>query len=152
MMPEMDGIELSKRMRAMNIGCIPTYIILLTARNDSEDIVKGLEAGANDYVTKPFNRRELQARIRVGTRVVDLQKELYKRAQELQEALSQIRMLQKILPICSYCKKIRDEKDSWHSVENYITSHTNSQFSHGVCPECFSRYLEPELDRLETKR
>ena len=68
---------------------------------------------------------------------------------ELRSALAEIKVLQDILPICSYCKKVRDDEDYWHTVESYISHHTNTRFSHDVCPECMRAHIEPELERLE---
>ena len=68
---------------------------------------------------------------------------------ELQAALAEIKVLRDILPICSYCKKVRDDNDYWHSVESYVAQHTNTRFSHGVCPECMRAHVEPTLARLK---
>lgn len=65
---------------------------------------------------------------------------------ELEESLAEIKTLQEILPICSYCRKIRDDEDYWHTVESYISQHTESQFSHGICPSCMTDLVEPLLD------
>ncbi|HEY9449900.1 MAG TPA: PAS domain S-box protein [Gemmatimonadaceae bacterium] len=67
---------------------------------------------------------------------------------ELQAALAEVRTLQEILPICSYCKKIRDDENYWQSVESYISRHTRTRFSHGVCPSCYQREVEPQFDVL----
>ena len=74
------------------------------------------------------------------------------RNKELTEALAEVKQLRGILPICSYCKKIRDDKDYWQSVEGYISHHTGSQFSHGICPECYEKHVQPELDKLKGER
>ncbi len=136
MMPEIEGVELCRRIRALPTTT-PPYLILLTAKSSNEDIVAGLEAGANDYLTKPFNRAELRARLQVATHVLELQRNLAERVSELETALSQVKQLQGLLPICSYCKKIRDEKNYWQRVECYLTEHTDVLFSHGICPECY---------------
>jgi PAS domain S-box-containing protein len=68
---------------------------------------------------------------------------------ELQTALAEVKMLQRILPICSYCKSIRDGENYWHAVESYISTHTNARFSHGICPECYATVVEPQLKSLE---
>ena len=135
MMPEMDGVEsLPGAMHRLGTEVEePTYVILLTAKDRTEDLVLGLESGANDYLVKPFDRRELQARLRVAERVVSLQHEVVDRVCELQEALAQIHQLQGLLPICSYCKKIRSDGDYWQQLEGYLSRHTGVQFSHGVC-------------------
>jgi DNA-binding response OmpR family regulator len=149
MMPEVDGIELCRRVRERLPR--PLYLILLTARGSKEDIVTGLDAGADDYVTKPFDREELRARLQVGVRIVTLQAELAERVAELQEALARVKQLQGLLPICSYCKKIRDDQNYWIQVEQYISEHSDAQFSHGICPACYRRYVQPELDKMRER-
>jgi len=99
-------------------------------------------------MTKPFDHRELQARIRVGQRVVELQKALMNRLRELEEALSKVKQLQGLLPICSYCKKIRNDQNYWENVEQYISIHSNAEFSHGICPVCYEKVTR-ELDGLK---
>ena len=68
---------------------------------------------------------------------------------ELQSALTEIEVLRDFLPICSYCRKVRDDDDYWLSVETYIARHTKTRFSHGVCPECMRTHVEPDLARME---
>lgn len=145
MMPGMGGVEICRRVRELGR---PTYVILLTARTGSEDIVEGLEAGADDYVTKPFNREELRARVQGGRRIVELQRSLAERVKELEQALARVKQLQGLLPICSYCKKIRDDGNYWRQVEAYISEHSEAIFSHGICPECFDKFVKPELSKL----
>jgi phosphoserine phosphatase RsbU/P len=140
MMPQLDGVEVCRLNQGLGRK-EPTYVILLTAKDRTEDVVMGLDSGANDYLIKPFERRELQARLRVAERTVALQHEVVDRVLELQAALAQIHQLQGLLPICSYCKKIRSDGDYWEQVEGYLSSHTGVQFSHGVCPECYERVL-----------
>ena len=135
MMPEIDGAELTRRTRALNRPS-PTYITLLTARVDRLSIVSGLQAGANDYLTKPVDLNELRARVEAARQMVDLQLQLAARVSELEEALSQVRRLEGLLPICAYCKKVRDEEDYWQEVEDYVCAHSEASFSHGVCPHC----------------
>ncbi|MEO0248372.1 MAG: response regulator [candidate division WOR-3 bacterium] len=151
MMPGLDGIEVCRKVREV-FSPTPTYIILLTARGQKEDIVAGLEAGADDYITKPFDRGELLARVQVGERVVQLQRNLADRVRELEDALSQVKQLQGLLPICSYCKKIRDDQDYWEQVEDYISKHTEVQFSHGICPDCYEQHVKPKLEQLRRQR
>ena len=146
MMPEIDGIEICRRVRAL-AAATPPYLILLTAMSGKEDVVTGLEAGANDYLTKPFDRAELRARVQVGAHVLELQENLAARVRELEAALSQVKQLQALLPICSYCKKIRDERNNWHRVESYIGEHAGVEFSHGVCPDCYTDVIQPQLDQ-----
>ena len=126
MMPGLDGIELCRRIRAASLPS-HLYVILLTARTSREDLVAGLEAGADDYLTKPFDPDELRARIHVGQRTLTL--------------IANIRQLTGLLPICSYCKRIRSDQNYWEQVESYITHHTDVRFSHGICPGCYERVI-----------
>ncbi len=145
MMPGMEGLEVCRRIREEE-SSRPIYIVMLTAKGRREDIVAGLEAGADDYVTKPFDEQELIARLRVGARIVELQSSLAERVRELEEALSRVQQLQGLLPICSYCKKVRDDSNYWQQVEGYVAEHSGVRFSHSVCPECFEKFVKPELE------
>lgn len=95
-MPEMNGVEVCRRVRQLNY-IIPPYLILLTVKNNEKDVVRGLQSGANDYITKPFNMDELRARLQIGLKMVKLQSDLAKRINELEEALSRTRKLQGLL-------------------------------------------------------
>ena len=144
MMPGMDGIEICRKLRTTP-GFELIYIILLTSRGEKEDLAMGLMAGANDYITKPFHPAELESRVRVGLRMVKLQTSLAVRIHELEEALSEVKRLQGLLPICSYCKKVRNEENYWQQVESYLSSHSDVKLTHGVCPDCYARMMK-ELD------
>jgi len=150
-MPGLDGLELCRRVRALARPQKP-YLIFVTAKARTQDIVTGLEAGADDYIVKPFNRDELRARVRVGFRMLELQAVLADRVQELEDALARVKQLQGLLPICSYCKKVRDDRNYWQQVETYIEGHSDAQFTHGICPECREKYVAPELERLRQVR
>ena len=147
-MPGLDGPEVCRRLRERTTPT-PTYVILLTSRDAPADIVAGLRAGADDYVTKPPHEEELVARVNVGARVVALQRTLADRVSRLEEALARVKQLQGLLPICSYCKRIRDDRNYWQQVESYLGAHADVQFSHSYCPECFERHVRPQLDALD---
>jgi DNA-binding response OmpR family regulator len=146
-MPGLDGPDVCRLLRERPTR-EPVYIILLTGRDDPADVVAGLGAGANDYVTKPFNPDELRARARVGEQVVGLQAELAGRVRELEAALAQVKRLQKLLPMCCYCKKVRDDSDYWQQLDEYFLEYSDVQFSHGICPTCLEREIR-HLDRDE---
>lgn len=146
MMPGIDGINICRKIRERS-DLVGLYVLLLTTRGSKNDIIQGLDAGANDYLTKPFDPDELMARIKVGERVLGLQVELADRVSELEAALAHVRQLQGIIPICSYCKNIRDDLDSWHQLEKYIVDNSEAQFSHGICPDCYENVVKPELER-----
>lgn len=148
MMPGVDGLEVCRRLRE-SCGEHPPYIIMLTSRSSSEDIVTGLEFGADDYLVKPYIVGELKARVGVGCRMVQLQDTLSAKIDELNEALASIRTLQGIIPICSYCRKIRDDQEGWRLLEEYVCAHTDAQFSHGICPDCLKQRFPGLADKVE---
>lgn len=140
MMPEIDGVQLC-RLTRQETGRPFVYLILLTAKGSKSDIATGLEEGADDYITKPFDPAELRARIRVGERIVRLEFDLQRKVQDLESALSRVRTLEDLLPICMYCKRVRDDQDYWHQIESYFHEHTGTDFTHGICPDCLREHL-----------
>lgn len=142
MMPGCNGLELCRRLRAQKR---PDYLILLTANTEKADIILGLQTGADDYMTKPFDKEELFARLQVGIRIVELQQNLANRVAELESALVRVKQLSGLLPICCYCKNIRNDQNYWQRVEDYVAANADVRFSHGVCPDCFEKVVEPQL-------
>ena len=135
----MNGFEICRRIKAdKELAELP--VIFMTALDSVEDKVAGFSAGAVDYITKPFQQTEVLARIH--THIT-----LKKRKKELEEALEEIKTLTGILPICSYCKQIRNDDGYWQQVEEYISQHSGALFSHGVCPSCYKK----EMARLDAK-
>ena len=144
MMPGLEGPSICRKVRAHSATAL-TYLLLVTARESIKDVVAGLEAGADDYVTKPFDPQVFRARLRVGKRIVELQSALAERVDELQDALARVRVLQGLLPICSYCKRIRDDRNYWQQLETYFTEHSDATFTHGVCPDCYEKRVKPQI-------
>jgi DNA-binding response OmpR family regulator len=136
-MPDLDGIEVCRRIRARRRPRY-TYVILVTMVGGKEPYLEGMNAGADDYFSKPFDPDELRARLRVAERVLDLQEELAN--------------LRGLLSICAYCKAIRDEDGRWLPVEQYLQKHTPTSFSHGICTHCYSSEVRPELARHRAAR
>ena len=133
MMPRLDGLELTRRIRGRQAERY-TWVMLLTALAGRERWLDGMAAGADDFVTKPLDRSELHARLRVAERVLGLQRE--------------VRQLEGLLPICSYCKRIREEDQRWSQVEEYVTRRTEAQFTHGICPDCYDRQVRAQIDAM----
>ena len=146
-MPQMEGIEVCRQARAIPV-LHPIFLILVTVRDSKQDVVAGLLAGANDYITKPFDKTELMARVKVGTQMVELQQTLTERVEELKVALHNVKQLSGLLPICSYCKKIRDDQNYWQQVESYVGKHSEAQFSHSICPVCYEEHIKPQMIQL----
>ena len=150
MMPEMDGPDVCRRVRK-ELPLSNMYLLLVTARESRGDVVAGLDAGADDYIIKPFDPEELRARVAVGARVLGLQQKLAERVEELQTALSNVKQLRGLLPICSYCKRIRGDDQYWQQVEGYVAEHSDAQFSHGICPPCYEK-VSAELDEFSRNK
>jgi DNA-binding response OmpR family regulator len=149
MMPGMDGPDVCRKVRS-ELPLANMYLLLVTARESRGDVVAGLDAGADDYIIKPFDPEELRARVAVGVRVLGLQQKLAERVAELQTALSSVKQLRGLLPICSYCKRIRGDDQYWQQVEGYIAQHSDAQFSHGICPSCYAT-ISAQLDAVSKK-
>ncbi len=135
LMPKLDGLELCRHVRART-GSEYTYFILLTGHDATEDNQRSAaDAGVDDFLTKPLNFEELWNRLRVAERIL--------------RYATQVRQLEEMMPICSYCKKIRDDKNYWQQIEGYINERTGSEFSHSVCPDCYQRVVAPELEKIK---
>lgn len=139
MMPGMSGVEVVRQIRAHTTVPQP-YLIMLTTKGEKSDLVAGLEAGADDYLVKPFHPAELKARVAAGIRLVEMQEQMAEKIRELYQALDDIKTLQGFLPICMHCKKIRNDKGYWEQVEAYVSRHSKAVFSHGICPECMRQH------------
>ncbi|MEY5016054.1 MAG: hypothetical protein RIS92_2412 [Verrucomicrobiota bacterium] len=125
MMPNCDGIQLCKRIRQSGKPDY-TYFILLTAIHTGRDNLRtAMDAEVDDFLPKPLDREMILMRLRVAERILDF--------------TTQLRRLKELIPICMYCKRVRDDSDYWQQVESYIHAHTGSNFSHGICPECYTR-------------
>jgi DNA-binding response OmpR family regulator len=135
MMPGRDGIDICRELRSQRRDAY-IYVMLVTTKTKAEDIVAGLEAGADDYLAKPYDPHELRCRVANGVRILELQSQLAKKIEELETAVGHVKHLQGLLPICMYCKKIRDDKDTWHRVETYIEKNSSAMFSHSLCEDC----------------
>jgi DNA-binding response OmpR family regulator len=147
-MPEMDGVQVCQAIRAQTREKY-TYILFLTARGQKKDIITALESGADDYLIKPFDPQELRSRLQVGLRVLKLEAALAGKIEELEAAMQHVKTLQGLLPICMYCKKIRDDTDAWHRLEPYIEQHSEAMFTHSVCSECREEHF-PKKEPQET--
>ena len=150
-MPKIDGLELVREVRALSTPR-PPYIIILSTKSETADVVAGLDAGADDYLVKPFDASELRARVEVGRRMLEMRAVLADKVQELALALDQVKTLRGIVPICANCKNVRDDQGYWNRVETYMRDHTGAEFSHAVCPDCMDK-LYPQLqERGRSKR
>ena len=150
-MPEMDGLELCQRVRAREDASF-MYVMLVTDRSDPEDVVAGIMAGANDFLSKPYDRAELRARLHAAQRVVDLERSLADRVRELEKALEEVETLRRLIPICMYCKNVRNEQQMWDEIEEYLREHANADCTHSICPTCYDDRVRPMLDEMHAEQ
>ncbi len=138
LMPKMDGLALTRRLRAHRADAY-TYIILLTANVQStENYYAAMEAGVDDFIEKPLDREKLWSRLRVAERILSY--------------THRIGRLEAMMPICSYCKKVRDGAEYWKQVEDYMQEQTGTTFSHSICPDCYEKIVKPQLEEMERKK
>lgn len=134
MMPEMDGLALCRAVRG-RVEADYVYFILLTSRTaDVDNQREAIEAGVDDFLSKPLNSQDIWMRLRVAERIL--------------RYATEVRQLEAFLPICGYCKKVRDDQNYWQQIESYINERTGTDFSHSVCPDCYQRVVIPELEKL----
>jgi sigma-B regulation protein RsbU (phosphoserine phosphatase) len=126
MMPELDGLAVCRAVRSTHRDHY-TIIILLTALGGKAHYLEAMKAGADDFITKPLDGEQLAARLAVAERILGLREH--------------VKHLEGILPICSHCKRIRDEKNEWKQLETYIAQRSEARFSHGICPECRTEHF-----------
>ncbi|PIE58491.1 MAG: response regulator [Desulfobulbus propionicus] len=134
-LPGMDGFETCRRIKKDTLlQDIP--IIFMTSLGHLKDKVRGFQVGGVDYIIKPFQNEEVLARIATQLAIQQLNRDLLDKNKKLEQALTEIRTLQGIIPICSCCKKIRDDTGYWQQVEQYLGTQTGARFSHSYCPKC----------------
>lgn len=136
-MPSMDGLELCRRVRARTAQEYVYFILLTSATASVENQREAADAGVDDFLNKPLDVNELWMRLRVAERILRF--------------ATQVRQLEAFLPICSYCKKIRDDQNYWTQIESYINERTGTDFSHSVCPDCYQRVVIPEIEKLRAE-
>lgn len=132
-MPRIDGLELCRRIRERG-GDYTYFILLSNVATTGDNLQQAMDAGVDDFLNKPAKKVELQARLHVAARILDY--------------ATQVRQLQEILPICGYCRKIRDDQNYWSQVEEYFGKEAGVNFSHGVCPDCYDRVVVPQLREI----
>ena len=137
-MPELDGLELCRRIKALDRES-PIHVIMLTARDTKRDILQGFDAGADDYITKPFNDDELRARIRVAERIVRIQSSLHESLQELRRALDLVESLQTTVMVCGNCQRVEGDDGQWRPLQQIVEEDMDFRFSKNICPQCLAK-------------
>jgi CheY-like chemotaxis protein len=138
MMPVMDGFEVCRLIKAES-GLCDIPVIFITSLNQIDEELRGLEMGAVDYIYKPYNINMVQLRVRNQLELKRHRDLIEQQRAELEKTLALLKRLEGIIPICMFCKKIRNDDDYWQQVEQYITEHSEALFSHGICPSCYEK-------------
>lgn len=134
-MPDLDGLELCRRVRSLRREEYTYFILLTSASRSHENIHAAAEAGVDDFLTKPINPDEMWMRLRVAARILGY--------------AGQVRELERLLPICAYCKKVRNDSNLWEAAETYLSSHAGLDLSHSICPDCFQKHVQAEIDAMK---
>ena len=145
MLPDILGTEVCAELRN-NTDHQQKYILLMSGfKTSSNDQADGLDAGADGYIARPVSNRELISRVNSMVRLIRAERERDHYILELEKAAEKIKVLSGIIPICMHCKQIRDDKGYWNQLEEFISKHSDAQFSHSLCDECLEKYY-PEED------
>ena len=136
----MNGIQAAHQVRIE----LSLPVIFLTANSDEAVLEKAKVSEPFAYLLKPFEERQLRTNIEMALYKSRMERERERLTRELQEALTTIKTLSGLLPICAWCKNVRDDSGYWMRVEQYVEAHSQATFSHSVCPDCASRYFGPE--------
>ncbi len=138
LMPKLDGLDFCRRVRERPQTDY-TFFVLLTANvYGKESYMEAMRAGIDDFLTKPLDRDQIWMRLRVAERIL--------------RYTTQISQLESMMPICSYCKKVRDDNNYWQQVETYISQRTGANFSHSVCPSCYNEVVRPQLEKIKSEQ
>jgi DNA-binding response OmpR family regulator len=138
LMPGVDGLDFCRKVRARE-RTEYTYFILLTANvQGNETYLEAMNAGIDDFLAKPLDRDQIWMRLKVAERIL--------------KYTTKIQALESMLPICSYCKKVRDDNNYWQQVETYVSEHMGASFSHSVCPRCYEEKVKPQLEEIKALR
>jgi len=147
-MPVLDGMEMSKEIKALDKN---SKIILTTAHSDASILINSIEVGIDKYIMKPLDMASLFSSVEKCAENIMLEKKIQQQNKEkdeliarLQDALANVKKLSGLLPICSSCKKIRNDNGYWKQIEGYIAEHSEAVFTHGLCPDCLKK-LYPKL-------
>jgi DNA-binding response OmpR family regulator len=143
-LPDVQGPALCRQFKA-DPFLKGVFVILISGmKTSSAEQADGLDVGADGYISRPLSNRELLSRINAMVRILVAGRERDRLILELRAALAKIKTLSGFLPICSHCKKIRDDQGYWTQVEVYVRDHSEAEFSHGVCPDCMKK-LYPDF-------
>ena len=127
MMPGLDGLAFCEKVRARQHTAYTYFILLTASQTSAHNYELASAAGVDDFLTKPLDREIIRIRLQVAERIL--------------KYTAEIRHLQQLIPMCVYCRKVRNEHDYWDMVESYIQKETGSMFSHGACPQCYDKEM-----------
>ena len=133
LLPRLNGLALCRRIRNKREDYV-SFILLTQVEATDKNLEEAFAAGVDEFLTKPVDVRELKLRLHVAARILAF--------------TSELRRLESFLPICTYCKKVRDDHKYWQEIETYVSARAGTRFSHGICPECYERVMVPQMKKL----
>lgn len=136
-MPGMDGLTLCLRVRQQREDYV-SFILLTQEQPSAANLDDAYASGVDDYLNKPIDPTRLRHSLHVAARIVGF--------------TSEIKQLRAFIPICCYCKKVRDDSDYWQQIESYISERVNTRFSHGICPDCYKEEVIPQIEKLTLEK
>lgn len=134
-MPDMDGLDLCRQVRGVRREAYTYFILLTSASRSHSNIHAAVAAGVDDFLSKPVNPDEMWMRLHVASRILGY--------------AGQVRQLESLIPICSYCKKVRNDSNLWQAVDQYLSQQTGKDLSHSICPDCYRTIVQKELDEMK---
>jgi len=154
-MPVMSGLDMARAIRKLDPEA---RIIVTTAHSDTSFFLEAIDLGVDHYVMKPIDLERLVFSVRRCAEAIEARRSEKRHAEErerllaeLQEAMTKVKQLSGLLPICASCKKIRDESGGWQAIEMYVRDHSEAQFSHSLCPGCMAKLYPEEYTELKRK-
>lgn len=154
-MPVMDGLTMARAIKELNSH---TQIVVATAHDDAQFLMEAITIGVDRYVLKPIEMARLLEAVEHCTSIIMLERQVARHTEEreqmleqLRQALAEVKTLRGLLPICANCKKIRDDQGYWNVIEDFVSSHSEAEFSHGICPEC-TELLYPQYAHRPPKQ
>jgi two-component system, response regulator PdtaR len=140
---EMDGIQAGEQIRKLRVP-----LIYVSGYCDGPVLQRAQLTEPYGYILKPYRTADLRISVEMSIQRYRAEQERERLLKRFQEVLASVKTLTGRLSICCYCKKIRDEAGNWPDVETYVMQHSDASFTHGMCPECFTR-LKERIELIE---
>jgi phosphoserine phosphatase RsbU/P len=148
LMPKLGAVEICRKIR-QDPSTSNVHVIMLVSRGRTSDaFAASLNAGADDYISKPFDPEELRARVRVGVHAMQLQRNLDDLTREFDQQRTHPDQAQELLPVCTECGRMRNRSGYWQQLKSYLVKSLRAEIVPSLCPTC-DDFSNPELANAE---